>query len=94
MARRSISPHTRRTLLTRAERLIAEGTAPSAAARAVGIAPGTLTRWQAAPRLVPIEVVEQTAVAHDLHVTLLLPSGLRIEHVHLADLRRVLEALA
>ncbi len=62
MARRSISPDTRRSLLTRAQRLIADGASPSAAARAVGIDPATLSRWQAAPRLVPVELAEDVTV--------------------------------
>lgn len=94
MARRSISPDTRRSLLTRARRLIADGASPSAAARAVGIDPATLSRWQAAPRLVPVELVEDVAVGRDVHVTVLLPNGLRIEHIPIADLRRVVEALS
>ena len=94
MARRSIPPDTRRSLLTRARRLIADGASPSAAARAVGIDPATLSRWQAAPRLVPVALVEDVTVARDVHLTVLLPSGLRVEHIPLADLRRVIEALA
>jgi hypothetical protein len=56
--------------------------------------PATLSRWQAAPRLVPVALVEDVTVARDVHLTVLLPSGLRVEHIPLADLRRVIEALA
>lgn len=93
MARRSISTDTRRCLLARADHLLANGASLHAAARAIGVAQGTLVRWRALPRLVPIEIVDAPPAVDD-HVTLVLPTGVRIEHVAVAQLRRVLDTLA
>jgi hypothetical protein len=93
MARRSISIDTRRRLLARADHLLAGGASLHAAARAIGVAQGTLVRWRAQPRLVPIEIVDAPSPADD-HVTLVLPTGIRVEHVAVSQLRRVLGSLA
>lgn len=93
MARRSISPDTRRRLLARADQLLAGGASLHAAARAVGVAQDTLVRWRNQPRLVPVEIIDAPSMV-DEHVTLVLTTGVRIERVAVSQLRRVLDALA
>lgn len=93
MARRSIPPDARRRLLDRADQLLAGGASLHAAARALGVSQGTLVRWRAQPRLVPVEVIDAPSRVDD-HVALVLTTGVRIEHVPISQLRRVLDMLA
>ncbi len=61
MARRSISPDTRRSLLARADQLLAGGASLHAAACAVGVAQHTLVRCRAQRKK---KLVERNTLAH------------------------------
>jgi hypothetical protein len=98
---RRLPPELRAAAAAWAQRQLASGATVAAVARALQVAPATVSRWQSVPRamvvtaLVPVEIVadEPATTTATGSLTLVGPGGYRVEGLTIAEAATLLRAL-
>ena len=98
---RRLPPRLRAAAAAWAQRQLSSGATVAAVARALQVAPATVSRWQSVPRasvataLVPVEITadEPATTAASRSLTLVGPGGYRLEGLTIVEAATLLRAL-